>query len=138
MFSFHALPLRYKCVDVYVQKCHEMADAIAKKANVRNYSVCFQSKMGFGRWTEPEISDHLKELIVEEKRRVLLMAPGFIVDCLETVGDFKKYRFDFISSGGEELRYVGALNDFQPWVTSVAQHVTTKIGNNCEEKRLLG
>jgi len=123
LFSFHALPLSYEGVDEYVQKCHQMAGAIAKAANVKEYSVCFQSKMGFGKWTEPEISNHLAKLAAGGKKRVLLMMPGFIVDCLETVGDFTKYRFDFISSGGEELGFVGALNDFEPWVNQLTQYV---------------
>ena len=106
LFSFHALPLSYEGVDEYVEKCHKMADAIAKATNIKEYSVCFQSKMGFGKWTEPEISNHLAKLALSGKKRVLLMMPGFIVDCLETVGDFTKYQFDF-----------------EPWVSFLAQYV---------------
>jgi len=123
VFSFHALPLNYTGSHIYTRKCYEMADAIALKAKVKHYSVCFQSRMGFGRWTEPEIATHLLDLLQQKKKHVLLMMPGFIVDCLETVGDFKKYRSDFISAGGAELRLVGALNDFQPWVDQLAQYI---------------
>jgi len=54
------------------------------------------------------------------------------------LGILKNIVLTLYPQGEKSIGYVGALNGFQPWVTSVAQHVNTKIGNNCEEKRLLG
>lgn len=115
LFSFHALPFSYFS---YKKACFETARAIA----VENYSVAFQSKIGLDwMWTGPSMKDVLRKLFFQGKRRILVIAPSFVVDCSETLGEiaigYKKY---FIKLGGTDLTLVESLNDFDPWVESAA------------------
>jgi ferrochelatase len=130
LFSFHSLP---EPAQGYKEQCLQSAQAIATAARLARdqYSVGFQSKSGSGEWTTPETRAILSDLLKGGKKRVLVMCPSFVVDCLETLGEVAgEYRAFFLSQGGETLGLVESLNDFRPWVEQVATTLKTYLGNH--------
>lgn len=127
VFSFHALPESTSShFSSYQHLCAHTAKAIGEAARVspEKISIAFQSKAGCGRWTSPSTREVLSSLIKEEKKRVLVMCPSFVVDCMETLAEIAgEYRADFLGNGGEYLGLVECLNDFSPWVEGVASLV---------------
>lgn len=115
IFSFHGLPQR--CVelgDPYQQQCQKTAELIAANLQLSkaNYSVVFQSRFGAAEWLKPYCDVTLRELPKQGTKRVSVVCPGFVVDCLETLEEIaQQNREIFLQAGGEEFAYIPALND---------------------------
>jgi ferrochelatase len=60
--------------------------------------------------------------MVEEKaksgmKKLLIVAPAFVTDCLETIVELEmEYGELFKKSGGEKLTLVRSLNDSDEWI----------------------
>ncbi len=135
IFSFHGLPLRHikkihpqvnpencNCeiampeygLNCYKATCYETARLIAQKAGVNkeNYSVAFQSRISKN-WLNPFTDDLIKELARKGIKSVLVIAPAFVTDCLETIVEIgDEYHSLFLKDGGERLTLVVSLNDW--------------------------
>jgi protoporphyrin/coproporphyrin ferrochelatase len=62
------------------------------------------------------------ELAKKGKKNILVFAPSFVTDCLETVVEIGvEYRDLFIEHGGENLQMADALNDSDSWVDALHQ-----------------
>ncbi len=124
IFSFHGIPERSSSLSsLYRDQCEHSARAIAHAAAIgpEKFSISFQSKVGYGKWTSPSTKEVLDTLLKNDKKRVLVMCPSFVVDCIETLGEIAgEYRANFLGQGGEFLGLVECLNDFQPFVEGVA------------------
>ena len=87
--------------------------------------VTFQSRFGKAKWLEPYTEPTLRELAAQGVRRVDVMCPGFVADCLETLEEIAQEARDaFIESGGEQFHYVPCLNDDAAWtqaLTAIAE-----------------
>jgi ferrochelatase len=112
LFTFHGLPQRYVDEgDPYYGECLTTAIAIAEKANLQDWSLCFQSQFGPEVWLGPSTEDALMEL-ANQKKSVILMAPGFSSDCLETLEELDiNYKQLFEACGGSDYFRVACLND---------------------------
>lgn len=90
LFSAHSLPTNIlKINDPYVDQLKETAKLIAKKANITNYEVAWQSE-GNTRveWLGPDVCDVTKKLYNEDGYRTFVYAPvGFVSDHLEVLYD---------------------------------------------------
>lgn len=137
LFSFHGLPekqlrscdpsgthcLRCKnCCAVlgaknrncYAAQCHETARliALALQLNTSDYSVCFQSRLGKQEWLKPYTSGTIRQLAAMGTKRLLVICPAFVADCLETLHEIGvEYRDEFIAAGGAHLQLVESLNE---------------------------
>jgi len=114
LFSFHGLPQRLADHgDPYPQQCEAGARAIAATLGLREeaWTLTYQSRFGREKWLEPATADTLTTLAERGIRSVDVVAPGFAVDCLETLEEVaQQLKKDFRARGGE-LRYVPCLND---------------------------
>ena len=143
LFSYHSLPIRQverTHPEVTVASCncevnmpehrrhcyraasYETTRLIAASLglNEGTYSTAFQSRLT-GKWLSPFTDQVLQKLAAEGKRKVLVAAPSFTADCLETVieiGD--EYKHLFRQAGGSELVMVPSLNDSPLWVSAIA------------------
>lgn len=129
LFSFHGLPERQlkKSGPDYVDQCYGTADAIAKKCNLKHYSVCFQSRLGKEPWTRPYASDRIKELAHNGAKKVLVFCPAFVADCLETLFEISvEYKELFIHEGGEALNLVPGLNSHPAWIEALKQIILSQ------------
>ncbi|WP_455921859.1 ferrochelatase [Pseudomonas putida] len=102
----------------YRAQCMRTAAAFAEKMGLPDgkWSVSFQSRLGRAKWIEPYTEARLDELAKQGVKRLLVMCPAFVADCIETleeIGDRGKEQF--IEAGGEELVLVPCLNDNLQW-----------------------
>ena len=59
---------------------------------------------------------------MKAKKKILVAAPSFVADCLETIIEIDSgYHKCFIQSGGKKLELAGSLNDSDKWVDAIIQ-----------------
>lgn len=116
LFSFHSIPTLHQWAGQlqgfhYRKQCSITAQLInAGLPHSVPYRVSFQSAMGT-KWLHPFTEDLLKTLPKQGFKRILVICPGFLTDCLETVHDIDTVeQSSFLKAGGEELSLVPALN----------------------------
>ncbi|MDB4963708.1 MAG: ferrochelatase [Myxococcales bacterium] len=144
LFSFHGLPVRQilktdatgahcfasaNCCDTlanpscYRAQCFYTARELAGRLGLSadRYTVCFQSRLGRTPWIQPYTDVVLDELAKKGVKRLAVMCPAFVADCLETVEEIGiRAREQFTAAGGEELVLVPSLNATPAWMDAVA------------------
>ncbi len=136
LFSYHSLPLcqveRVQgTAHCYQSACETTTRLVATKLELpqNHYSTCFQSNMGKC-WLAPFTNDLLRQLAHEGKKRVLLISPGLVADCLETTHELGKESTSlFLQHGGETLDIVSCLNNSEAWVEAL---LNLSKPRNCE------
>ena len=149
LFSFHGLPKRQLikadnqgncCLKTgdccqqlkvenrycYSAQCFDTARLIADELQLKDntYSVCFQSRLGKDPWIEPYTSDVIQNLASKGKKRLLVLCPAFVADCLETIYEIaEEYQEEFQAAGGEKVQLVESLNDAPEWIEVLSEMV---------------
>ena len=113
----------------YRATCYATTRLLAKELGLKpgDYSVGFQSRLNKN-WMEPFTDNLLLEKLKEGKKRILVFAPAFVTDCLETIieiGD--EYKKEFMGKGGEKLQLVESLNTEPAWIETMASLIQDKI-----------
>lgn len=145
IFSFHSLPIRHiekihpamtcdncNCQDsfpscgttCYKATSYVTACLIANQLQIsrEDYTVAFQSRFAKN-WIGPFTEDIVIQSALSGKSRVLIVAPSFVADCLETIVEIgQDYQKLFKAHGGKELVMAESLNISDSWV-----HALTKI-----------
>ncbi len=81
------------------------------------WHLSFQSRLGRDPWLRPFTDDVLKELPSRGVKRLLVICPAFVSDCLETLEEIEmRGREDFMEAGGHEFTYIPCLNDSPAWI----------------------
>lgn len=84
--------------------------------------LVYQSRLGKHEWMRPYFSDRVKEWAKEGIKRIAVVCPGFICDCLETIHEVDvEYKAEFLASGGEALHYIPCLNSSADFVAVLEQ-----------------
>ena len=124
VMSFHGLPQRaVERGDPYRDQCQRTAALLAKELGLQpgQYRVAFQSRFGPARWLQPYTSAVLAELGAARTRRVDVLCPGFVADCLETLEEIAiEGRQIFLDAGGGEFRALPCLNESPRWIAALA------------------
>jgi ferrochelatase len=97
------------------------ADALAQRLGLpkEKWTVTFQSRLR-GKWIEPYTDVVLVELARNGVKRLAVMCPAFVADCLETLEEIGiRAKESFIAAGGEALTLVPSLNSHPAWVRAV-------------------
>lgn len=134
VFSYHGLPVSQVrkehpscdpdtclCADhmpehgsmCYRAACYETSRLLAVELGLDEgkYLTAFQSRFSKN-WLGPFTDDMLLSLARSGAKRVIIAAPSFTADCLETTVEIgEEYRKLFIAGGGEELVVVACLNE---------------------------
>ena len=72
----------------------------------------FQSRFGPSEWLKPYTSETMEELPSLGVKDIMVVAPAFRVDCLETIEEIDEENKEiFLNAGGENFEYVPCLND---------------------------
>ncbi len=125
VISFHGIPKRYcKLGDLYARDVKQTTSALVKAMQwPRHYwNQTFQSIFGREVWLKPYTNEYLEELAREGKKNVVVLAPGFTADCLETIDEIgREFREEFEHAGGEKLHLVPCLNDHPAWIDAMEQ-----------------
>ncbi len=115
MLSFHGIPKRYaEGGDPYPLHCQQTAELLADRLGLQDnaWMLTFQSIFGREEWLQPYTASQLKAWGAEGIKTVDVICPGFAADCLETLEEIAvENKGYFIEAGGEDLRYIPALND---------------------------
>jgi ferrochelatase len=88
VLSFHGVPHRSLMLgDPYHCQCHVTARLLGEQLGLpkERLLVTFQSRFGKAKWLEPYTEPTLRELATQGVKRVDVMCPGFVADCLETL-----------------------------------------------------
>lgn len=128
VMSFHGLPQRAVARgDPYQDQCLRTARLLAEALRLppAGYRVTFQSRFGPARWLQPYTSEVLAELGAARTRRVHVICPGFVADCLETLEEIAiEGRKIFLDAGGGEFRALPCLNESPRWIEALAAIAT--------------
>lgn len=149
LFSFHGLPERHlrksdltrsHCLTAnnccaesnevhkmcYRAQCFKTVRAFAERASLpeHKFSVAFQSRLGREPWLKPYTDQVVAQLAAEGTKRLLVMCPSFVTDCLETLEEIGiRGRETFRQAGGEELTLIPCLNDSATWMEALGKWI---------------
>lgn len=145
LFSYHGLPFRHltktdptqnhcqiatNCCEVkskainycYRAQVLKTTKAFVKSANIPEdkYSVSFQSRLGRTPWLTPFTDFVIPELAKKGVKKLLVICPSFVSDCLETLEEIGiRAKELFIEAGGEELTLIPCLNTHPLWIETL-------------------
>jgi len=149
LFSYHGLPERHvrksdvtgshclrspDCCETlvaanrycYRAQCHATTRALVRALRLpaERSSLSFQSRLGRQPWIQPYTDEVLPQLAERGVRRLAVLCPSFVADCLETVEEIGiRGREQWLAVGGEELLLVPCPNAHPRWVRAVADRV---------------
>lgn len=101
-------------------------DEFVKRTGLRadQYSIAFQSRLGRAKWLEPATENVLRELAGKGVKKLLVVCPAFVTDCLETLEEIEiQGSATFKAAGGESLTLVPCLNAHPQWAETLARWV---------------
>ncbi len=88
--------------------------------------LVYQSRLGNQEWMRPYFADRVKVWAQEGAKRIAVVCPGFVCDCLETIHEVDvEYKEEFLQYGGERLDYIPCLNSSEAFV-SVLEKILSK------------
>ncbi len=149
LFSFHGLPERQirksdptgrhclaaeNCCEVaspahatcYRAQCFKTVAAFVKQCELpqEKYSVSFQSRLGRTPWLKPYTDHELPKLAARGVKKLLVICPAFVSDCLETLEEIGiRGRETFLEAGGSELGLIPCLNEHPLWIETLEKMI---------------
>ena len=143
LFSYHGVPERHMVKDRkriskgpivdydlplvdYQQECIETTKLVANALGLSMDKVqtSFQSRLTSAgtEWIKPYTVLRLAELPAEGTKKLLVVCPSFINDCLETLEQIAlSGKETFIAAGGDSLTYIPCINSHPKFVELVAE-----------------
>ena len=113
--SFHGIPQSYfKKGDPYHCQCMKTARLLREKLGYGKdkLMVTFQSRFGPEEWLQPYTDKTVEKLAKDGVKKIAIMNPGFVSDCLETLEEIAGEAGEiFLHNGGEKFTHIPCLND---------------------------
>ena len=113
--SFHGVPRKVLLQgDPYHCHCQKTGRLLREALGLPDdrFMLCFQSRFGPAEWLQPDLIDTMAQLPGRGVKKLLVVAPGFTADCLETLEEIEEENCEaFMHAGGEKFAYVPCLND---------------------------
>ena len=145
LFSYHGIPERHlrksdptgchclattDCCEItsparatcYRAQCFATTAAFVKLAGVpkEKYSVSFQSRLGKDPWLKPYTDYELPRLANEGKKRMLVICPAFVSDCLETIEEIGMRGYEeFSAGGGKDYTRIPCMTGHPAWINAL-------------------
>jgi ferrochelatase len=149
LFSYHGIPERHlrksdttgchclkveNCCEVpspahatcYRAQCLATTSAFVELAGVpkEKYSVSFQSRLGKDPWLKPYTDYELVRLAQEGKKKMLVICPAFVSDCLETIEEIgMRGCEDFMKASGKEFTRIPCMNEHPLWIVALEKMI---------------
>lgn len=146
LFSYHGIPerqaLKSGCQSVCKQDCPTSSNlncyraqcyqttrlvTAALKLAPTQYTTSFQSRLGKTPWIKPYSDEVLNELAKQGIKKIAVICPSFVADCLETleeIGIVAKKQWQTL--GGESFKLIPCLNANPHWVDALANIVMNR------------
>jgi ferrochelatase len=161
LFSYHGIPERHilktdptkshckidgSCCEkaskahetCYRHQCFETTKEIVKELGLKEgtYSNSFQSRLLKDPWLKPYTDFEFDRIPKEEgKRKMAVVTPAFVSDCLETLEEIAmEGKEQFLEGGGTDYKHIPCMNDNDDWV-AVMNTWVDEWANNTQEKR---
>jgi len=84
--------------------------------------VSFQSRLAGEPWLTPFTDHELQRLARAGKKRLLVLCPAFVADCLETIEEISgEGKETFLAAGGESFIQIPCLNDHPAYIDFLAK-----------------
>ncbi|MFM1816380.1 MAG: hypothetical protein RLZ98_3075 [Pseudomonadota bacterium] len=113
--SFHGIPKSYfEKGDPYYCHCMKTTRLLREALGLdeKRLRATFQSRFGPEEWLQPYTDETVKSLAAEGVRSLMIITPGFVSDCLETLEEIREEAGElFHENGGEQFSHVPCLND---------------------------
>lgn len=123
LMSFHGTPqASLERGDPYHCECRKTARLLAAELELADahWQISFQSRFGAAQWLKPYTAATLAELARRGVRRVDVVCPGFVSDCLETLEEIGiEGKQLFLSAGGKEFHLLPCLNERDDWIRAL-------------------
>ena len=114
MASFHGLPKEYLVKgDPYHCQCQKTARLLREALGwpEDRFKVAFQSRFGPKEWLQPYADKLIAELGHQGIKRIAVVSPAFISDCVETLEEIAiGLKETFQEAGGDDLIALDCLN----------------------------
>ncbi|MEO5996945.1 MAG: ferrochelatase [Chitinophagaceae bacterium] len=149
LFSFHGIPRRHilkadvtgshclnveNCCDVfspahthcYRHQCLTTTKLVTEALRIPadKFSFSFQSRLGREEWLRPYTDFRLREMPAEGVKKLLIVCPAFVSDCLETLQEIEmEGRHTFMEAGGESFTLIPCLNANPLWVNALKKWI---------------
>jgi ferrochelatase len=149
LFSFHGIPERHlrvsdpshgHCLCVkdcceranpahatcYRHQCFSTAKAVKERLGLPDNKafVSFQSRLGRDPWLSPFTDATLERLGREGVKKIRVVCPAFVTDCLETLEEIAEEGKDiFLKAGGSDFALIPCLNESEPWINWMQKRV---------------
>ncbi len=157
LFSYHGIPERHikksdttgcHCLQVtdccntpspahntcYRHQCFTTTKLIIQQLQIPadKYSISFQSRLGKG-WLQPFTDIRLEAMPKEGIKKLLVICPAFVSDCLETLEEIaERGKESFMEAGGETYDMIPCLNVHPLWVSAITKWVNEYAAGNEE------
>ncbi|MBI3141139.1 MAG: ferrochelatase [Rhodocyclales bacterium] len=139
VMSFHGLPrTSLERGDPYHCECQKTARLLAEALGLgaEQFVVTFQSRFGRGEWLKPYTQPTLEALARSGTKRVDVLCPGFVADCLETLEEIGlECKAAFLQAGGKEFHHIPCLNERPEWIQALAKLGRRHLGDWLELPR---
>ncbi len=149
LFTFHGLPKRHlgitdcskahclkrkNCCKLdnpahatcYRHQCFKVVELFTNKLGLdpKTYSVSFQSRLLRDPWLDPFTDHTVTRLAKEGTKRLLVISPSFVADCLETLEEIAiAAKENFLEHGGESLQLIPCLNEHPLFIRFLKKQV---------------
>jgi ferrochelatase len=127
--SFHGIPRSYfEKGDPYYCHCQKTARLLRERLgwSEERLRVTFQSRFGPEEWLQPYTDKTVEALARSGVRRLAVLTPGFVADCLETIEEIGVENADiFRAAGGTDFARIPCLNDSDDGM-AVIEHVVRR------------
>ncbi len=107
----------------YRAQCLDASRTIAVALGRASVETAFQSRVGRDAWLAPSLDQTLDRLLDAGARRIAVIAPSFVADCLETLEEIGLRARERVAARGGELRLAPCLNADPRWVETLAQAI---------------
>ncbi|QDU83734.1 Ferrochelatase [Planctomycetes bacterium Pla163] len=153
LFSYHGLPERHvrksdptgahcladrSCCDAivpanascYRAHCFATTRALIERMGLdpERTETSFQSRLGRDPWIPPFTDEVIEELAGRGVKRLAVLCPSFVADCLETVEEIGiEGAHAFREAGGEDFALVPCINAHATWADGLARIVVDAL-----------
>lgn len=131
LMSFHGAPrFTLERGDPYHCECQKTGRLLAEALQLTagQFELTFQSRFGRAEWLRPYTADVLTTLGGQKTRRVDVVCPGFVSDCLETLEEIAiEGKTIFSKAGGGEYHYIPCLNERDDWMQALTDIVLKNL-----------
>jgi ferrochelatase len=121
-------PARDTC---YRSQCFRTTAEFVKKTNIppAKYSISFQSRLGRTPWLKPYTDYEIARLVKAGVKRMLVISPAFVSDCLETIEEIgMRGRDSFMKAGGKEFALIPCMNEHPLWLDALQKMIDRFLG----------